>query len=261
MSKLLEKLERISEGRGQPIGFGAAVNRTKIAPMLIIASVPAANAQLTGVVGKEGIDAILITVENLAKDKKVLAKIDNAKIGVPWGISMDAVTGEEIEQLIEIGCDFVIFGPAKTPAAVLNEDKIGKVLKIDPTLTDSMIRAISRLSVDAVFLSPVSEEEPHFTIQQLMAYERLAGGTGKHLLAAFPPGKPSADIESLWGLGVRGVAVDLTVDQPEQRLAQIKEAILKLPATRKKSKEKIRATLPVEKASSEAAESEEDDEE
>jgi hypothetical protein len=261
MSKLLEKLERISEGSGQPIGFGAAVNRTKIAPMLIIASVPAANTQLTGVVGKEGIDAILITVENLAKDKKVLAKIDNAKIGVPWGVSMDAVTGEEIEQLIGMGCDYVIFGPARTPAAVLNEDKIGKVLKIDPTLTDGMIRAISRLSVDAVFLSPVSEEEPHFTIQQLMAYERLAGGTGKHLLAAFPPGKPSADIESLWGLGVRGVAVDLTAEQPEQRLAQIKEAILKLPATRKKSKEKIRATLPVEKVSSEAAESEEDDEE
>ena len=263
MSKLLEKLERISEGSGQPIGFGAAVNRTKISPMLIIASVPAVNTQLTGVADKEGIDAILITitVENLAKDKKVLAKIDNTKIGIPWGVSMDAVTLEDIEQLIGMGCDFVIFGPAKTPAAVLNEDKIGKVLKIDPTLTDSMIRAISRLSVDAVFLSPGSEDEPHFTVQQLMAYERLAGGTGKHLLAAFPPSKPPADIESLWGLGVRGLAVDLTDEQPEQRLAQIKEAIQKLPATRKKSKEKIRATLPMAKASEERTESEEDDEE
>src|SRR4030042_4612433 len=156
MSKLLEKLERISEGSGQPIGFGAAVNRTKISPMLIIASVPAVNTQLTGVADKEGIDAILITADNLAKDKKVLAKIDNTKIGVPWGVAMDAVTLEDIEQLIGMGCAFVIFGPAQTPAAVLNEDKIGKVLKIDPTLTDSMLRALSRLSVDAVVLSPGS---------------------------------------------------------------------------------------------------------
>lgn len=262
MSKLLEKLERISEGSGQPIGFGAAVNRTKIAPMLIIASVPAADAQLSGVIGKEGIDAVLITVENLAKDKKVLAKIDNTEMSVPWGVYMDAVNKEEIEQLIGMGCDYVIFGPARTQATILNEDRIGKVLTIDPTLTDSMIRTISRLSVDAVFLSPVSKEEPHFTVQQLMVYERLAGGTGKHLLAAFPSGKPPADIESLWGLGVRGVAIDLTSEQLEQRLTQIKEAIQKLPSTRKKPKEKIRPTLPVGKeVSSEVAESEGDDEE
>ena len=76
-----------------------------------------------------------------------------------------------------------------------------------------------------------------------------------------PTANPPADIESLWGLGVRGVAVDLAVEQPEQRLAQIKEAIQKLPATRKKSKEKIRATLPMATASAERAESEEDDEE
>jgi hypothetical protein len=157
MSKLLEKLERISEGSGQPIGFGAAVNRTKIAPMLIIASVPAADAQLSGVIGKESIDAILIAVENLAKDKKVLAKIDNTKTSVPWGVSMDAVNKEEIEQLIGMSCDFVIFGPARTQAAVLNEDRIGKVLKLDPALTDSMIRAISRLQRrGAPFHSPAT---------------------------------------------------------------------------------------------------------
>ena len=52
---------------------------------------------------------------------------------------------------------------------------------------------------------------------------------------------------------------------PDDYVAQLpddrKEAIQKLPSTRKKPKEKIRPTLPVGKVSSEAAQLEEDDEE
>jgi hypothetical protein len=260
MSKLVEKLERISESSGQPIGFGAAASRRRVDPMLIIASVSAESTRLMEVAGKEGIDAIVITVEDLARDKRLVSKLDSARIGVPWGVLTDKVVGEDLEQLIERGCDFVIFSPARTPAAVLNEDRIGKVLRIDPSLTDSMIRTVGRLSVDAVFLSPFSDEEPHFTVQQLMIYERLAGGTGKHLLAALPLAKPPSDIESLWALGVRGVIVDFAGEQPEHRLREVKEAIQKLPATRKKPKEKIRATLPLAKIPSVDVQPEEDEE-
>jgi len=73
MSKLLEKLERISEGNGQPMGFGPAVTRTKISQILTIASVPAGNAQLITVATKEGADALLLIAENLGKDSKALA--------------------------------------------------------------------------------------------------------------------------------------------------------------------------------------------
>jgi hypothetical protein len=74
-------------------------------------------------------------------------------------------------------------------------------------------------------------------------------------------GLSTSDIEILWELGVRGVAVDMTLEQPEQRLSQLKEAIQKLPTTRKKSKEKFRATLPSSPAPSEKAAPEEDEEE
>ncbi len=261
MSKLVEKLERISEGSGQPIGFSAAASRRRVDPMLVIASVPADNTLLTAIAGKEGIDAILFTIEDMAKDRRLVSKLDNPRIGVPWGVLTDTVALEDLEQLIEKGCDFVIFSPARTPAAVLNENGIGKVLKIDPSLTDSMIRAIGRLPVEAVFLSLSAEEDARLTVQQLIVYERLAGGTGKHILAALPPIMPPSDIESLWALGVRGVIVDLAAEQPEQRLNDIKAAIQKLPATRKKPKEKIRATLPLAKIPSEGVQPEEDEEE
>ena len=260
MSKLSENLERITEGSIQPLGFGAAVSRTKVPQMLVIASIPAGNAKLTAIAEKGGADALLVTVEHLDKEIKNLAKIGRAKTDIPWGIFSETVTKEEIEKLTEIGCDFVIFAPDKTLAAVLTQETIGKVLKIDTSLTESLAKAVNRLQVDAVLIDPSSEEEPPFTVHQLMVYERLASVMGKHLLATMAPGITVSDLESLWGLGVRGIVVDMAVEQPEQRLSEIKEAIQKLPTTHKKSKEKIRATLSLPKAPSEKMEEEEEEE-
>ncbi len=261
MSKLLEKLERISEGSGQPMGFGAAVTRTKISPLLTIASVPAGNAQLMGIATKEGADALLLTVENLEKDSKTLAKMNRAKAEIPWGVFLEKVSKEDIGQLIELGCDFVVFDPAQTQAAVLMEEKIGKVLRLDTSMPENLAKSINRLQVDAVLLNPVGGGETAFTVHQLMVLERLAGSTGKYVLMTMPPGLSAGDIEILWGLGARGLVVDMALEQPEQRLSQVKEAIRQIPATRKKSREKFRATLPASIAPSEKAAPEEDEDE
>jgi len=261
MSKLVDKLERISEGSGQPLGFGAVASRARTSPMLIIASLPEENAQLITIAAKGGADALLVTIEHVDKKNKALAQISHAKLDIPWGVSLETVTKEEIEHLIEIGCDFVIFTPAKAPAAILSEERIGKVLRIDPSLPDSLSRAINRLQVDAVLLSPSSRDESTLTVHQLMLYERLASGAGKHLLAALLPSSPTSDLESLWGLGVRGIVVDMPVEQSEKMLSQLKEAIQKLPTTRKKPKEKMRAVLPLTKGESETTPSEKPDEE
>jgi hypothetical protein len=261
MSKLIEKLQRVSEGRSQPMGFGAVAARAKISQILTIASVPTGNTQLIDKAIKEDPDALLLTVENLEKDSKALAKMDRDKAEIPWGLTLETVRKEDIAQLIELGCDYIIFSPAGTPAAVLLEERIGKVLRIDTSLPESLAKAINRLQVDAVFLSPAGEDKAAFTIHQLMILERLAGSTAKHVLTAMPTGLSPDDIEILWGLGVRGVVVDMTLEQPEQRLSQIKEAIQKLPATRKKSKDKFRATLPTASSYSERVKQEEEEEE
>lgn len=261
MSKLIEKLERISEGSGQPMGFGAAVARPKISQILTIASVPAGNAQLINAATKEGPDALLLTVDNLEKDTKALAKMNRDKAEIPWGVSLETVSKEDIAKLIELGCDYVIFSPDKAPAAILMEERIGKVLKIDTSLPESLAKAINRLQVDAVLLSPAGGDEATFTVHQLMILERLAGSTGKHILAAMPPGLSTGDIEMFWGLGVRGVIVDMAAEQLEQRLSQIKDAIQKLPTTHKKPKEKFRATLPAASRSPEREKQEEEEEE
>jgi len=261
MSKLLEKLERISVGGGQPLGFGAAVNRSKIPQMVMIAGIPEGNAGLANIAAEAGADAILLTVEEPAKKDEVLAQLSSTKIEMPWGVSIEAVTREDMQKLVEAGCDYVIFSPVKSSAAALNVEKIGKVLRVDTSLSDSQAKAINRLSVDAVLLDPDGDDESSLTVQQLMVYEYLAACAGKHLVAAMPPGFPVDDIESLWGLGVRGVIVDLNVRDPKGRLSQVKEAIQKLPTTRKKRGGKISASLPLTTEWSERPPLEDDDEE
>lgn len=259
MSKLLDKLEQVSEGRGQPLGFGAAVNRAKMLPMLIIGGISEGNAKLAVNAEKANVDAILVTIEHPKKKDDAVSQLKSADIKIPWGLALDTVTRGDIDQLIEAGCDFVAFSPAKTPAAILSEEKIGKVLQIDPSLEDNLARAINRLSVDAVLLDPASEDESLLTVNQLMAYERLAAVAGKQILAMIPADFPVEDIESLWGIGARGVVVDLAVKDPDERLIQVKEAIGKLPTGKKKPGGKISASIPFMRESAAAEPPEEDD--
>ncbi len=258
MSKHIEKLERISEGRAQPIGFGAAANRAKILPMLVIASLPAGSAKPDEVAAKADADALVLTIDNWKKEKDTLARI-GGKAHVLWGVSSQIVSREELDQLAEMKCDFVIFTPEKTPAAVLGEERIGKVLQIDPSMDDSLARAVARLSVDAVLLSLPGRDQSPLTIHQLMVYERLAANSGKHLLAALPPSSPADDMESWWSLGVRGVVVDMTVDHADEKMSQVKEAIRKLPTTKKKAGSKAGVVLPRIAEPSAVAPPEEDD--
>ncbi|MEE8471423.1 MAG: hypothetical protein V3S51_08850 [Dehalococcoidia bacterium] len=245
MSKLLEKLQRISEGRAQPLGFEAAITRAKSSQMLLIAGVTAGDAKLSALAAKAGADALLLTVDQRKKDGEVMAQIRSTKADITWGVSLEAVTRKEIEQLAEMKCDFVVFAPDKTPAAVLGEERMGKVLQIDHSLSDNLTKTIARIPIDAVLLSPLSEDKSPLTIHQLMLYEQLAGGVGKHLLAVMPPGLPSEDLESLWSLGVRGVVVDISVERAEQRLSEVKEAIQKLPTKRRKAGGRIGAIVPL----------------
>ena len=259
MSKLLEKLERLSEGRAQPMGFEAARTREKPSKMLIVANVPVGNTELTNTMITENVDALLFSTENWKKEKSAVTQASKALKEVPWGVALSSATKDEIGQLIKMKCDFVILKPEKTPASILKEEDIGKVLQIDPSLEEKLVRTIGRLSINAVLLSPASGNEYPLTVHQIMVYEHLVGGTGKHILAAMPTDMPTDDLENLWNLGTRGIVVDITDKNSVERLSQIKEAIDKLPTTKKKTSDKFSALLPRAAGESAPIESDEDD--
>jgi hypothetical protein len=253
MSKLIEKLERISEGRAQPRGCSAAINRAKAAPMLLVAGIPSEAADMVSSALDEGVDALVFITEEFTADQPP----DEASQTV-WGTMPKKVSTDDIQKLVDKACDFVLFTPGNTPASLLKEDKFGKILRVDPSLDDNLARTISRIPVNGIALDFSFAEGYPLTVHQVMVYERLASLAGKHLLAFVPPEFPIDDLENLFSLGVRGLIVDLRTAAPVKRLAEAREAIQKLPLTRRKSGEKYSAVLP---RYAEAPDTDEDEEE
>lgn len=236
MSKFLDKLERIWAGKTQPMGFGTQASRVKSPAMAMVARLTQGEADIAALAVAQGIDGVLIPVADLAKEVEALSQITKAVGDIPWGALVRTITEEGVEELVELGCDFLVLGTDEVPAPVLVGERLGKILKVETSLGDSLARAIARLPIDAVLLG--AEEWP-LTVRLLMDYGRLASLVGKPAMALLPSLLRKGDIEALWETGVRGVV--LTSDQ---QLSQVKEAIQALPPTKKKAAEKLDVILP-----------------
>lgn len=237
MSRFLDKLERIWAGKAQPIGFGPQTAKAKSPAMAIVTRLSPGEPDMAALSGEEGADALLVSIDDLERGAETLSRVSQVAGDIPLGVSVKAVTKDDVEQLIELGCDFLLFNANEVPAAILSETRIGKVMEVDPSLSDSLARTIARLPIDAVFFSA---EQQLLSVRQLMDYARLASLVGKPSLVALPAAPRREDIEGLWQAGVRG----LVLTPERQRLSQVKEMIQALPPTRKRAEKGMDVLLP-----------------
>ncbi|MFH1487220.1 MAG: hypothetical protein ABIH46_14200, partial [Chloroflexota bacterium] len=168
--------------------------------------------------------------------------------------------GERLKELAEAGCDFMVVGSAKGTWRLLKESRLGRILVVDPDLSDTLIRAASMLSLDVVLVECEGWDDPALSIERQMVFQRLIGLVRKPVLAVLPPGLSASDIEGLWEVGLTGLITGETA-----RLSEFRDAIASLPATPRKSRgERISALIPriIEQAGApEVGEEEEEDEE
>jgi len=237
MSRFLDKLERIWAGKAQPIGFGPQTAKAKSPAMAIVTRLSPGEPDMAALSGEEGADALLVSIDDLERGAETLSRVSQVAGDIPLGVSVKVVTKDDVEQLIELGCDFLLFNANEVPAAILSETRIGKVMEVDPSLSDSLARTIARLPIDAVFFS--AEQQP-LSVRQLMDYARLASLVGKPSLVALPAALRSEDIEGLWQAGVRGLVLTLE----RQELSQVREMIQALPPTKKRAEKGMDVLLP-----------------
>ncbi|MFW6126053.1 MAG: hypothetical protein ACOC58_03005, partial [Chloroflexota bacterium] len=105
---------------------------------------------------KEGAHAVLLT----KTDREVIGALAD----VPWGISLDEAGDEGFSELKALGCDFVLFEPDAAPPTVLSDGQLGKIVKLEPSLPDGLMRALGTLPVDAVLLGG----DDRLSVQRLM---------------------------------------------------------------------------------------------
>ena len=227
MSKLLDKLNQVSRGSTQPMGFRKAATQ-KSPRMVLIAALGEGDASAAAV-AREGADAVLL--------KGAVSQMASSLGEVPWGVSLGEATEEELSQLREMGCDFLVFDTAKAPLALLKEEGLGRIAVIEPSLADGLIRTIEQLPIDAVLIGG----EPTLSVHRLMVCQHLANLVRKPLIALAPAAMSAEDLKGLWETGMTGVMV---VGGAKDELTGLRQAIDALPSSRSRRKERAEALLP-----------------
>ena len=235
MGKLLDKLERASRGVVQPLGFGGAARREKVAPMLLMGAVQVGDDAALKLYGEARLDGAIVL--GGAAKKAEVAKSGKALGEAVFGVWNEQASAEEAD-----GSDFQVFSSTATPVAALGGDDRTNVMHVVPELDDSLLRTIDHLPVD-VFLVSLADAES-LTVAQLMRLARVRGVTSRWLLVHLAALPNKEELEQLRDAGVGGIVVDLA-GQTLDALTACRETLLELPREApERSKSKAFATLP-----------------
>jgi len=231
MSKLIDKLNQATKAVPQPMGFRAVQpSPARLKPLLI--------ASLTQPSSVTGADAVLIT-----KFSGTQQKIAQAFSSIPWGLCSENISRRGIEPMVKAGCDFVVFPANATLAITQGADKIGKILQVEASLNEGLLKTGNELPIDAVFIIGEPGEKPSLTWHHLMLYQRFANLLNKPLLATIPTKVSANELQLLWKSGIDGVVVEMEAKEPAARLVELRQQIDKLTFPARKPG-KVEALLP-----------------
>ncbi len=261
MSRFIDKLNQVSRVVPQSMGFRRAQPVSAKPKILLIASLAGANVGgLADYV--VGADAGLLHIPKLSSGAKTLREMSQAAPDIPWGGWLKNIDQGGIKKMAKAGCDFVVFPAANTPLALLQNDKIGKILEVESSLSEGLLRAVNELSIDAVLIAAEQEGEYILTWHHLMLFQRFADLLTKSLLASIPSNVTANELQALWEAGVDGVVIEVGDRQPTDKLKRLRQVIDKLAFPSQRKRGKTEALLPhISEESSIITEEEEEEEE
>jgi len=260
MSKLIDKLNRLSQAELQPMGFRIAQRASPKPKIQLVASLAQENAEsLTDYVA--GADAGLLRISKPSSGAKTLQKISQALPDIPWGGWLQGSGRGEIKQLTKVSCDFIVFPATNTPLAILQNDEVGKILELEASLSEGLLRAANELPIDAVLIAGEHREDSPLTWQHLMLFQRFADLLTKPLLVSIPSEVTTGELQALWEAGVDSVVIEVRPGQPQDRLKELRQIIDKLAFPSPRKREKAKPLLPRISRETGITEEEEEEEE
>ncbi|GAH64127.1 unnamed protein product, partial [marine sediment metagenome] len=189
-----------------------------------------------------------------------LKQICKAMSDIPWGGWLRDIGREGIRQMVEAGCDFVVFPAANTSLAILQNDEVGKILEVEALLNEGLLKAVDDLPIDAVLVAGEQEKDYFLTWHHLMLFRRCADLLTKPLLVSVPSDIAASELQALWEAGVGGVVVKAGVEQPMGRLAELRQMIDKLTFPSPGKRRKVEPLLPYIRGEAESLSEEEEEE-
>jgi len=226
LSKLLDNLSQAFQGSAPPLGFGRKTATPKSPRMILIAALPVEDI-LAAAAAKEYADAVLLSD---TKGTKFSDKFTASLGELPWGVSIGEATDEQLADLKKAGCDFLVCDAEKAPLILLREEEIGRIVKLEPSLPDGLIRVTAQLPIDAVLIGG----DPFLSVQRLMICQHMVNLVRMPPVALAPLDITDEDLMELWETGIAGIVVTVAGDSKE-RLTGLRKAIEDLPISRRRN--------------------------
>ncbi|MBU2608213.1 MAG: hypothetical protein KKF26_02740 [Chloroflexi bacterium] len=257
MSKLIDKLTQASPSGRQPMGFGKSKATAAKPKMVLIASLSQANvAKLAHYVA--GADACLWHISSSSE----IDSWHKSSQKVPdfiWGWWVAGVSRDDMEKILKLGDDFVVF-PTDAPATSTPDDKVGRVLQVETSMSDGLLRAINALPVDAVLATAEADEAPVITWQRLASLSRISGLLRKPVLVTIPPNLTADELQSLWDAGADGIVAEVEGGKPPGKIKELRQMIDGLVYSKTRQRSQAEPLLPhIKPDTSQVSEDEEEE--
>ena len=247
MSKLSERIRKVTRAEAAPIGFAAA-SRKPTPTMLLLARYPAERADKAKEAIDHGADVLLLE-GNVSQLKRRPQELAQASVG----LHLAALDAKAVAELKDASLDFAVFDAQASAAEVLLDEQLGFVLALGQDPTDMALRVMESLPLDALLVPPL---QGPFTIQRQLDLKRLFLLTRTPLLMEVGADAAAAHLRCLRDAGVVGVIVD---GGDGRRLAQVRQAIDGLPSRGRRREERAEAILPAAPITAAAEEEEEEE--
>lgn len=218
MSKLIDRLTQTAETVATPMGFGVTKRASVRLKMVLVARVePSDNtAALADYVSSA--DAVITTQTNTGKD------IARALPGTVWGLWREGKGSQPIKGLVEAGADFAVL-PLDAEPGLADTEKMGKILLVEPSLSEGLVGTINELPADAVLLTDDQGERDTVTWHHLMLCQRFADLLSRPLLVTVPASVNGDELKALWKAGVDGVVVAVKTVKQAEKLKALRQII------------------------------------
>ena len=243
MSKFIDKLTQLTRGESQSMGFRKKEAESSDKKMVVVARLTPDDVK--GLSGKlTGADAGLVTVSETAQGVEILEKLCGDYADIIWGCWLAGTSKTAMEKLTGAGGDFIVFTAVDTPLAIVEHGEGGRILEVDASIDEGLLRTANSLPVDAVLISKKGRDDPALNWNHLMLFRRFADLLIKPLLVTIPAKISGKELGALWEAGVNGVVVEMTAKTPADSLKKIRQAIDKLEASAPRGKEGLGALIP-----------------
>ena len=205
--------------------------------MLLIVGLAGAQVKEAKIVADVNADAGLIVSEGISA--KLIGQVVQAVGDVPLGVFVKGMSQKEIDELASLGCDFVVFDIGGA-AAILGKKELGKLLMIEPSLDQGLVRAINSFEVDGVLISGGGDSV--VAVEHLLVCRRFVELLEKPVVMSLPSLASKEELRNLWQAGVDGVVTPST--QSAQALGELKKMIGDLPGRARGRRARVGVVLP-----------------